>query len=46
MANGRYKINPGDNGRVIPSVTLVSSSHIVGKLFSNTGKYIKETRYN
>ena len=36
-ANGRYKIDPRDNGRVIPSVTLVSSSHVVGQLFSDTG---------
>ena len=36
-ANGRYKIDARDNGRVIPSVTLVSASHVLGQLLSDTG---------
>jgi len=40
-ANGSYKIDPRENGRVIPSVTLVSSSHVVGQLFFDIGEIHK-----
>ena len=36
-ANGRYKIDPRDNVRVKASVTLVSASHVLGQLLSDTG---------
>ena len=36
-ADGRYKIDPRNNGRVLLSVTLVSASHVLGKLLSDIG---------